>query len=90
VKNIAIAASVLLLAACQSPTTPTSSQADDECGAQSRQHLVGTPESDLDRSTLPEFNRVLHPNTPATMDYRPDRLNVLVDDNGKIERVSCG
>jgi len=90
VKHIAIAASMLLLAACQSPSTTTDSASDDLCQAQSRQHLVGTPASELDKSTLPQGTRVLYPDSVATMDYRRDRLNVMVDKAGKIESVSCG
>ena len=34
--------------------------------------------------------RVFGPNTPATMDHRPDRINILHDDNGRIVQVTCG
>lgn len=30
------------------------------------------------------------PNTAFTMDYRPTRVNVIYDDTGVIERVTCG
>lgn len=95
-KHIAIASSLFLLAACQTPTTATSPStspsvsSESGCGAQSRQNLVGTAASALDTSTLPPGTRVLYPDTLATTDYRPDRLNVLVDDAGKIETVRCG
>ena len=39
---------------------------------------------------LPEGARVLFPTTPATMDYREDRLNVAVDKSDMIARVYCG
>ena len=79
----------LLLAACQSPGA-AQSPAEDQCGAASRQNLVGTPAADLDQSTLPEFSRVIYPKTPVTMDYRLERLNVHVGEDGKISRVVCG
>ena len=79
----------LSLAACQSPGT-TPPETEDRCGAGSRQNLVGTQAADLDTSTLPEFSRIIHPRTPVTMDYRLERLNVHVDEDGKITRVVCG
>jgi hypothetical protein len=88
-KAIIAAIPVVVLAACQSPGAGQS-PTEDPCGAGSRQHLVGTPASSLDKSTLPEFSRILHPNTPMTRDYRLDRLNVYVDEGGKISKVTCG
>ena len=89
-RNIIVAVPfVLMLAACQSPSA-AQPQAEDHCGASSRQNLVGTLASDLDKSTLPKFTRIIHPNTPTTRDYRLERLNVHVDEDGKISRVVCG
>lgn len=34
--------------------------------------------------------RVVKPGMAVTMDYRIDRLTVMLDDNGKIESISCG
>jgi hypothetical protein len=34
--------------------------------------------------------RVIPPNSPVTMDYRGDRLNVNTDADGKIQSLSCG
>src|SRR5690606_7257728 len=84
-----------LLAACQSAPSATSSGAShatqapgsDACKASSFQRLVGTPAAALDKSTLPGNTRILRPGTMATMDYRPDRLNIHVNDAGQITRV---
>ncbi|MCX5592495.1 I78 family peptidase inhibitor [Alcaligenes endophyticus] len=65
-------------------------KAASQCGADTRQNLVGTPAASLNQSTLPELSRVIHHNSAVTMDYRQDRLNVYVDGGGKIERVTCG
>lgn len=35
-------------------------------------------------------NRVLRPGQPMTMDYRPDRINVELDDSDRVVRVFCG
>ena len=37
-----------------------------------------------------ELVRALKPNDAATMDYRVERINILVDDNNKIVRATCG
>jgi hypothetical protein len=34
--------------------------------------------------------RVLRPGDPATMDFRPERLNIMVDDLGQITDLTCG
>lgn len=34
--------------------------------------------------------RVVKPGMAVTMDYRIDRLTVMLDDSGKIESISCG
>lgn len=65
-------------------------KAASQCGADSRQSLVGTPAVDLDPSTLPELSRVIRHNAAVTMDFRQDRLNVYVDETGKIDKVACG
>ena len=34
--------------------------------------------------------RIIEPNTAVTMDYVTDRLNIHVDDEGIILKVTCG
>lgn len=65
-------------------------KAASQCGADSRQNLVGTLAASLDQSTLPKLSRIINHNSAVTMDYRQDRLNVYVNESGKVERVSCG
>lgn len=69
--------------------------AASSCDASAAQWAVGQTISDslanriqLDsRSTLV---RRVRPGQPVTLDVRPDRLNIKLDDNGKIESISCG
>ena len=49
---------------------------------------AGPDEVNQDR--LPRPHRVLTPDAAATMDYRPDRLNIEVDRTGRILAVRCG
>lgn len=60
------------------------------CTSQSAQNLVGTNISTINTSLLAASVRVLAPNSPATMDYNPARLNIETDGNGTILRLSCG
>lgn len=76
------------LAAClaDEPATMTD---EDQCGAAEFQHLIGQPQSALDDLELPESTRIIPPGAPVTMDFRPDRLNIQIGEDGLIERVHC-
>jgi hypothetical protein len=41
-------------------------------------------------SSLPKGTRVLPPNSQMTMDYRPDRLNLMTDEDYIVKSVSFG
>ena len=60
------------------------------CPAGEHQEWVGKRVDVLNDVELPKGTRVLFPTTPATMDYRQDRLNVDVDKKDVITRVYCG
>lgn len=72
---------------------------DDEmsatCDAEPVQGLIGqeATEATVTKATADSGSatvRVLKPGDAATMDFRPDRLNVHVDDAGLIESLRCG
>lgn len=88
-KPIIAALPLILLAACQSPDV-AHTPVEDQCGASTHQSLVGTLASSLDQATLPQASRVIYPKSAVTMDYRMDRLNVHVGEDGKISEVTCG
>jgi Peptidase inhibitor I78 family len=84
---------VLALAACEEmkPKGPEAATAEaGTCGAADHQAWVGQSVAVLNDAALPEGARVLFPTTPATMDYRAERLNIAVDKSDKISRVYCG
>jgi hypothetical protein len=62
----------------------------DTCGAARFAALVGQPMQVVDRTTFPAGTRVILPDTAVTMDFREERLNVLIDGNASVERVYCG
>ena len=39
---------------------------------------------------FPPRTRVLRPGMVMTMDYRGDRLNVVINEENKVDRVYCG
>lgn len=60
------------------------------CGADALQALVGQPASVLETMRFGQVVRVIGPGMAVTMDYREDRLNIEVDADKIINRVSCG
>jgi len=95
-KRVFAVSVVFVLAGCQSlqkeVNTPASGQplSGYQCNAEDMSHLVGFAEQDVVLESLPGPVRVLRPGAVATMDMRPDRINLHVDDEGTIHRVSCG
>lgn len=81
-------AAPLALAACIDGEPGTMPDAD-QCGAAALQSLVGQPQSVIDSMTFPDGTRIILPDTPVTMDYRPDRLNIQIGEDGLVESVHC-
>lgn len=93
-----------LLAACSSADAPAEDAADDisddatdaaeavalsTCKGDAFSDAIGKPVSDI-QAQLPDSTRVVGPDSLVTQDYRPTRLNVAIDADGLITRVSCG
>ncbi|EYE92102.1 protein aeiA [Aspergillus ruber CBS 135680] len=54
------------------------------------QHQGQKYTQEIASQTNSETVRVLHPGDVATMDLRPGRLNVHVDENDAIQKATCG
>ena len=78
----------LVTAACTGPRQLPLTPGPDTCNAMAYQHLLGQPRAAADG--LPQPKRVYHITDMITMDHRPDRLNVILDDSGTIGEISCG
>ena len=63
---------------------------DDTCGAQRYHTLLAQDATALERVLILGQVRVLRPDTIATQDYRPERMNFHIDRRNRIERISCG
>ncbi len=86
-----LAALALLASACApqpaaSPGTRAEADAADACGAHAMGGMVGVS---IAAATFPAGTRVIGPGVIVTEDFRPDRLNVLVDANGNITGFGC-
>lgn len=77
------------LAGCQ-PKGETLPDRAETCGADALQHLIGEPRGALEGQDIDAPSRILPPGSAMTMDHRRDRLNVELDEAGRITRVWCG
>jgi hypothetical protein len=75
----------------KAPPTPAAPVKGDTCGASSMQYLVGKPKEEAPAPVDPSKRRVYCSSCVVTMDYRPDRMDIVFDkDSGKITAVKCG
>lgn len=94
--SLALTAIALSLAGCAS--TPPAAGAQPPtggCNAEGARWAIGQGVNDdvvnrILRDTGSRDARVLRPGQPATMDFRPDRVNVDVNDRGAITGLRCG
>lgn len=77
------------LTACKSEEE-TMTKGSTTCDPATFEFLVGQDKSALEGVTVPEMVRVMEENSPATMDFHENRLNVVHDADGKILKVTCG
>lgn len=75
-------------------TTAGLAQSDDDdaqtsCLTDEQMALVGE-DGDSAQAILPELSRIIPPDSAVTQDYRPERVNVDLDEDGTIIRVWCG
>lgn len=70
------------------PTTAAEATAQDTCGAAQYSALVGAP---LAAASFPADSgiRIIQPDSAVTQDFRPDRINVIVDASGTITSIEC-
>ncbi|KAJ4367436.1 hypothetical protein N0V83_007019 [Neocucurbitaria cava] len=47
-------------------------------------------ETTFAKTDLPKEHRVIKPDSMSTMDHKPERLNVHVDDDGTVKKVTHG
>ena len=92
IRLLGLSATALLISAC---ATPATSPAASACNADAINPYVGqvaTPAvvEAARKAARAELVRALKPNDAATMDYRVERINILLDDDNRIIRATCG
>lgn len=83
---------VMVLAGCQiDPAPPAVGEipGPDECGRQAWLQAIG---KNIDTLDIPQGKplRIIRPGMAVTLDYFPERLNIHVDDKGRVLDVNCG
>ena len=92
----AAATAALALSACATPPVAVApAPGTFQCVAEAGAWAVGKPVSDglvaqVMSDTHSRTSRVVHPGEAVTMDYRGDRVNVMLDMNNRVDRVTCG
>ncbi len=97
-----MAACLLLAGACAPPATDNTGEdpaaaapqtreqatAQDTCGAAAYRAMIGAPLAAASFPATPDI-RIIQPDTPVTMDFRAERVNVIVDADGIITALEC-
>lgn len=93
-----LAAGLLASAACTAespgPETAPPPPAEADCGAGQLGAYVGQPASEQVLALIRQWRgdnpiRVLKQGSVMTMDYRPERLNIFLDENDRIKEFKC-
>ena len=71
------------------PAPSDRSTAQDTCGASRFRNLMGAPERQIDRATLPAGTRIIRPGQMVTMDFNALRLNIRIAPDGKVAALEC-
>jgi len=81
-------------ATAESPNPSPPPPAEEDCGAGQLGAYIGQPASEQVLALIRQWRgdnpiRVLKPGSAMTMDYRPGRLNILLDENDRIKEFKC-
>ena len=91
-RQFALIAALLPLAACMEDNTPRPADTADACGAAALQSLVGQDRAAVTEAGLTpdRKTRIFGPGAALTMDFREDRVNVELDAADRVVRIYCG
>ena len=95
--RLSLLSPLLLLSACASrpATPPPAAEAPMACNADAAARYVGEPATAANieavrKASGAKLVRALRPDQAVTLEYRGERVNVLQDAAGIIERITCG
>lgn len=86
---MSLALIVSAMSACQSDRPSGDDIENRTCGADTIAGLVGQPVTEFEALGHTGPVRIIRPGDVVTMDYRSDRLNVMLDDQDVITRLAC-
>ncbi len=92
---LALLPTILLAACAATPPTGSAPTAAGQCNADAAQKHLGHAASAAmveaaRKDAGADSVRTLKPGQMVTMEYLAGRLNLYLDDAGKIERIGCG
>ncbi len=98
IRKAAAVMGALTLAACaateaETPSDeapPARAEIAGDCQADHFAMLVGQPGGEIDTATLPRPHRVYGHADMVTMDHRPERLNIVIGPDERVQSVRCG
>jgi hypothetical protein len=89
----------LMLAGCAAQETPAPQAglfmpddftvAGNACGASEYAHLVGEPWAETHQATLPQNSRIIRHDMANTLEYAPQRINVILAPDGRVAAIGC-
>lgn len=62
----------------------------DTCQMETYQGLIGRDGASIDQATLPSGARVICNDCVVTMEFRAERLNVVLGPDGQVASLRCG
>ena len=82
-------------AAASEAATPPAAELAGSCDDTQAQWIIGKTASEADieqakADSKSEAVRALKPGDAATMDFNPNRLNIILDEKGAATSVNCG
>lgn len=81
---------LIALAGCTAAAPPMPPQIEDTCGAASFADLIGQDATALEKTLILRMVRVIRPGDVVTQDFRPERINFMLNDIETIETINCG
>ena len=86
---------VAMSRAPKTPATSASPGGQDNCKRRLTDRFLGqrygpAVRSQLTRAVIHDRIRLVHAGVPVTPDYRPDRLNLIIDRQQTIMAIRCG
>lgn len=71
------------------PAAQLPAPSEDTCNANSYADLIGQDATALERVMILGQVRVIRPGMAVTMDYRPERINFNITQDGLIGSIAC-